>query len=851
MKLIKRILIGVVALVLACGLGYGAYYITHYYLYKDYKSLISSYEKEEGTEFTGKTDSSPSVTGDGWTLADESDELKLYVNTNTAEIAVYDKRSGETTYSNPQEEDTFAQAVNQNLEKSQLVVYYLDNSNNVVTKGYNTYEYAVCKEGQVTYEQLSDGIRVNYQMGDFENSSIIPTSLTKERYEELTEMMDDDQKKTFSSYYDLKDGLYSINGNPGPSVRRKLNEVLEAIEYTEADYEKDMEDAGVEADVPVSFEVCIEYRLDGDSLVVNVPTKDMTETAGAQAYKIEVLDYFGAASTSDEGYMVVPNGSGSIINFNNGKTSVQSYMQYLYGMDVLSSSNLTQTEHTDDAAMPIFGIVKENSAMLAIIEDGASLGSLQANVSGRVTSYNNVYSSYSLRNYETLEMDGGSMTVVQPGIYDVNIQIRYCFMDEDSYSYSGLANYYRNYLIANGDLTEQTASTEDIPFYMDVIGGVKETAFFAGVQYLNVEPMTTYSQASEMVDTMSELGVTNIVMNYKGWFNGGYYHNVADRINLVNKLGSKKQLENLSDKLEANGGKLYGDVAFQEVTSISKRYLASTETSRYYGNGHIVVQGRINPTNFRSTSGWGYEEVQYYLMSPKYLDRYVTKFTNKITKYDITGISLRDLADDLTSDSKRTESINREEALDIVEAALEKIDATEMDVMESSANAYGWKYADDLINIPMADNDFFIIDEGIPFYQMVIHGCISYAGDSINLYSDYDKQDIILDCIETGSAPHFTFTYEEGSEMKYTGVNDVYSSTFANWTEDASEIYASVNEALSRVNGATIVKHESENGVAKVTYSNGVIIYVNHNDSQVTVDGIAISANSYEVGGAE
>lgn len=858
MKLIKRVLIGIAALVLACGIGYGVYYLVHYYFYDDYKDLIKATDElEEGTEFTGKSDSNPSVTGDGWTLADESDELKLYINTATTDVAVYDKRSGEITYSNPQEEDTATTPVNQNIEKSQLVIYYMDRSNNPVTKGYNTYEYATSFEDQVKILQLSDGIRVEYQIGDFSNSTIIPTSLLKERYEELTAQMDADNVKTMEAYYDVdqsNSNLMSINGKLLPAIKRKLNVALESVGYTEADYEKDMEDAGVESEAPVSFTAAIEYRLDGDSLVMNVPTSEMTEAGGAQIYQVDVLNFFGAGNNTEEGYMVVPNGSGSLINFNNGKTNVQSYMQYVYGMDVLSSSNQTATEHTDNVTMPIFGIVHEKSAVLAVIEDGASLASLTANVAGKTTSYNNVYASFTLRYSEKIEMDGGSMTVVQPDFIKTNIQIRYSFMDQDNCSYSGLAQYYRNYLIEKGDLTENAeadTTTEDIPLYVDLLGGVKYTAFFLGAQYLSVEPMTTYKQANTILDTLSENDINRVVVNYQGWFNGGYYHNVADRINLVDKLGTKKQLEALSDRLEENDGKLYGDVAFQEVTSISKRYMVSTETSRYYGNGHVAIQGRINPTTFRATSGWGYDEVQYYLISPKYLNRYTTQFSNKITRYDITGISLRDLASDLQSDSKRTESINREEALDIVENALATVDATDMDVMESAANAYAWKYADDLINIPMSDNDFFIVDEEIPFYQMVIHGCISYASDSINLSSDYDKQAIILDCVETGSAPHFTYTYEDATEMKYTGLNNIYSSTFSNWVDDTAEIYSEVNEALCNVENATIVNHEEADGVTTVTYSNGVKIYVNRNADKTTVDGIEIPGNDYVVGGVK
>lgn len=853
MKTIKKVIIWIVALVLVAGIGYGAYYLTHYYFYRNYKTYLSSYEIEEGTAFSALSDSAPAV--DGYSLAAESDELKLYISETNTDIAIYDKRSGEITYSNPLDidEDSVANDVNKNIMKSQIVIYYLDSNNNPVTKGYNTYEYGTSLE-QFDIERIENGVRVNYNLGDFSSSTgIVPTYLLESRFEELCSQMDETNRKEFEKRYQESseyDGVVELIST-GASVIRKLTAALETVGYTEADYQQDMTDTGVEGAMPVSFNVSIEYRLDGDSLIVNVPTSMLTETGGAQAYRIDLLNFFGAGSSTEDGYMVVPNGSGSLINFNNGKTNVANYMQYVYGMDVLASSTVTQTEYTEDAMLPVFGIVKEDSAILAVIENGDALAFITAGVSGSITSYNNVYSAYVIRNYEVLELDGGSMTVVQPKFYDVNIQVRYSFLESD-YSYSGLANYYRNYLIDKGELTLIAENSDDVPFYMDVIGGVKETAYFLGTQYLTVYPMTTYEQANEMLDVLAEGDVTNVVLNYKGWFNGGYYHNVANRINLVDKLGTKKELEELASRLEEQGGKLYGDVAFQEVTSISKRYLYSTETSRYYGNGYVALQGRINPVTLRATSGWGYEEVQYYLLSPKFLDRYVQSFAGKITNYDITGIGLRDLADALQADNKRTESIDRQQALEIVLAQFEVLEATEMDILEESANAYAWKYADDLTNVPMTDNDFFIIDTEIPFYQIVVHGCINYAGDAINISDDYSVRQTILDCVETGSYPHFIFTYEDATEMKYTGMNWLYSSTFENWSEDAVEIYTSVNKALRYVNDATIVSHEVvQSGVTKVVYSNGVTIYVNRNNENLTVNGVLVPANDYAVKGVE
>ena len=370
-------------------------------------------------------------------------------------------------------------------------------------------------------------------------------------------------------------------------------------------------------------------------------------------------------------------------------------------------------------------------------------------------------------------------------------------------------------------------------------------------------------QAQEILDDLNSGGVHRVVVNYQGWFNGGFYHDAPSKIKLVKDLGSKKELEKLTDKLEAAGGKLYGDVAFQKVAFTADNFDYARESSRYYGAGYAVSFGQVSPVTLRQTASLGYKETLYNVISPKFLVRYVNKFADKIDKYDITGISLRDLADTLSSDKRRTEVIIRENALDIVDALLEKLDNTEKDMMANGGNSYVWKYANDLINIPTFGNSYAIIDKDVPFYQMLVHGYIDYTGSAINLDDSFDKVDSVLNMIEYGAAPHFTFTYQPSNEMKYTGLNGMYSTTYKNkvdtdgansiysWDELAKNVYAEVNNVLKHVGSAAMVKHEIlESGVAKVTYDNGVVIYINNQDQAAAADGKTIPAKSYEMEGA-
>ena len=772
MSLTKKLVLSVLSIALVAGVGYLAYYLVHFMLYDGYESYLSSYEYETGTAYQPLAEGSPSVTG--MELVAENEYLKLYTDTATANVAVYDKRDGSVTYTNPvnADEDEKANKNNKNYLKSQMMVYYYNSD--VKSGTYDTYTKSV-STGQYTMESIQNGLRYIYTVGD----------------------------KT------------DKNGNEG-----------------------------------IYFEIPLEYRLDGNSLLVSIPSCAIKEYGGAKIYRIQLLRYMGAAHKSETGYMVVPNGSGSIINFNNGKLNSAAYSQYIYEIDPMAST-YTTTENVDGARLPIFGICREDRSLLAEVEDGASTAVINAEISGKYNDYNYAYPIFVFRNVDNLRNFGNSpidVYVLEEEIYDINATVRYTFLNEDYTGYAGIANYYREKLIAEGVLTPATESG-DIPLYYDVISGIKEYSHFLGVQYLNTLSMTEFEAAGEMAKELAADGITNQVMNLQGWFNEGYYHDAPHDIRVVRKLGGKKGLEELNEVLASLGGTLYADVEFQRVTFADDGFNYNAEGARYYGAGFVASFGLVNPTTLRNTSGLGYMEPQYDLLSPKYLPRYVGKFADKIENYDISGISLRDLGNYLTSDKRRTNVIDREEALDIVLGQLDVLKTTGKKLMTSAANAYSFGYSSDIINVPMGDNSYAIVDDNIPLYQMILHGCVPYATDLLNFDDSEDMTLTVLRMIETGSAPHYVFTEEASSKMKNTGMNRFYATTFDVWKEEAVTIYHQVNEALKYVSGAEIIGHEICDDVRKVTYSNGVVIYINYSDEAQSMDGKTFPAMSYEMEG--
>ena len=97
-------------------------------------------------------------------------------------------------------------------------------------------------------------------------------------------------------------------------------------------------------------------------------------------------------------------------------------------------------------------------------------------------------------------------------------------------------------------------------------------------------------------------------------------------------------LEELNETLREMNGKLYADVAFQKV-SFDSNFNYSLEGSRYYGAGYSASFGLVNPASYRNIFGLGYSENLFDIMSPKFLMHYVEKFSRKVQRYDVDGIS--------------------------------------------------------------------------------------------------------------------------------------------------------------------------------------------------------------------
>jgi hypothetical protein len=790
----------------------------------------------------------PSVPLTGMEGVAANGQLSLYYEPASMAVAVRDQTGG-IWRSNPErvDSDKLANASVKDQLSSQVMISYSTKDGQQSSK---TSNQDSVKLKQAAAEPIKGGLRVTYTLGKASGGiDVLPARISAERYQSV--ILDKVGKKyeryLFLAYKnDRNKNVYERNdrGLTGLALG-KVTDAFEEAGYTADDLAKDNEANGTGAggDREV-FTVAVEYTLQGDQLVVRVPFKDVQYPASFPLTDLTLLPYFGAADTEDQGYMFVPDGSGSLIRLNNGKQLYKPYNQPVYGDD----GGTWNGEIDDDATiepirLPVFGLKKNDSAMVAIIDQGAAVSSIHAEVSRMKSSYNSVFTSFQLLGQErinlsatgtALETKTKEISVFQQRPVYSDFSIRYAFLPSDSADYTGMAAYYRSYLQANKTLTKKEASSS-VPFYLEVVGGITKRKSLLGVPYKAVVPLTTFKQTETILSSLKEQNVTNLKLRLSGWFNKGISHKAADKISIDGALGGSSGYRDLTAYTKREGVGLFPDVSFTHLYITKGKFSVSKAVSRYINR----------------QAAWVWERTDWARpLSPRLLPYVVDQFLNAYQRYGSTGISVRNMGYMLDGDYRRNHVVDRVQAESIFQEQLIAIQKQLPEVMADGGNAYVLPYVKDIVEAPLSNNGYNLTDEAVPFYQIVLHGFVDYTGSPLNLSREADLQNYVLKCLEYGSNVYYKWIYADNDAVKETDYQYLYSVNYTTWLEQAAASYRTVNDVLHDVQHEPITAHRKlADNVYQTTYGGRKTVIVNYNTYAVTVDGRAIAAKDFFVGG--
>lgn len=613
-----------------------------------------------------------------------------------------------------------------------------------------------------------------------------------------------------------------------------------------------------------SYTVAIQYELTEQGLSVTIPSNSITAVGKNEVVYIDLLEYFTAAPNTEEGYTIIPDGSGSILNHNNGKTSCFLYNKRLYTTD-LSMSEEVMKAQTYDIMLPMYAVVNQTSqtGVIADVTEGAAQMELYADISGRgAEKYNKHYFRIHYRESQTVKVSSVSQPIEKYNYAFMNndISIDFRFLDRDVVKdgYSGVAREYRDLLIERYNMQDKKDLTEDLVIDIDVLGGYDFKNNIFGIVYKDKDTLTTFDQLKEMIEDIEKTQFTNINIFYKGWRKQGLVDYTFKNIDVYKDLGDLNTLKNIESM---EGVTVYPYVNFGVVNKYQESFGANHYNTRNV-IGEIIT---VYPYDLQSNM-WNKKAQKINIISPRYYqafaqslaDSYATVFKLKQDGQILSNISLDSLGSVLTGDYRKNKEMFK------INAVYEQINSLEMIKNAGITNInlyrpydFAFPYVSNAKEIPFSSTKYQILDYSIPFYQLVVNGLFDYSGESINANSEDGMATHILRLLETGANASFTFTYEGSEVLLTTDYNEYYYTEYSKWLEDVEAVYDAYEEA--GIKGLRLVKHEYiEENVYRVTYSNedgSEVVSLLINYSQVTyfdhASGISVKANDFIVLGGK
>lgn len=808
---------------------------------------------------------------EGMKLATENDDIAMYYDKETAQIAFLYKDSGRVIETKIL--DGTGNATYQDYMKSELILSYYKNyktnGETILTTNKLAIEVALNEAGeeQTIYTVLDDGLRVDFILRENKLSmDVVPKVIPEEKWRTkiwpyLSEEERDFVEKQYT--YHSKDGGYRRNSDDSnTTLRQTAIEMLQKYifqgEYTEEDMEEDNAAIGyVSTWENLEVRMSIIYTLDGDEIVVTVPTSDITvNDEDVILSQLQVLRYMTSATEEQTGYFVVPDGIGAVINFNNGLTKASDYVSRVYGKDTLIDAT-TYSSLKYYANMPMYGTVYDDYALLSVVEKGDTIAQLTTQVAGKVDSYNKAYWNFILTEKENVSTSSDASVSVNKytDTYTDDIVIRYMMLEEENANYTGIAKAYQKYLIDKGELTK-TERKEDASLYLEVLGAVKESKNFLGIPYQGISALTTFSEMKQMLEYFKISGVKDIEAELVGWMNNGDNHSALLDIDIDSSMGSKTELGRITDFAHEYEFGFYAALNLQTVYAAenplslwSTENFASKYASKFLSNEYAQL----------GTSKLGLDSLKIndysgYLVSPAKLKTYTSKVLKELSKFALEGISLKDIGSYLVADYSDKNRTSRQDATDIENEAIGMV-ADEYNILLSNPDSYAWQYADAISDIPSRSNEYTVFAYDVPLLPLILDGCVSYSTTALNYDTQKTLSEMILKCVETRMNPKFYLMYSDMSALENTDEHyDELSISYMTWRKDIVSLYEEYNEFYELVQDADFAKHETldkSGKIVKVTYTNGVKVYVNYSKSAYEADGHEIGASSYLIVEAE
>ena len=585
-----------------------------------------------------------------------------------------------------------------------------------------------------------------------------------------------------------------------------------------------------------AFVTNMTVTLDGDRLVVSSNPSEYKYFGTRRIVKVSLLPYFGAGNTDAQGFIMVPDGSGGIINYNSGKSQYPSYREAVYGRDLVYSSEF-RYPLSNKIFLPVFGMNNAGNAFICSISGGETSAEVEAHISGQYNHFNTVYSTFTVAANDSVTVGDGA----RGGSKDVSkfnftaplmekCELTYMLSGDDA-THSDMAWQYREYLTESEQLGE--GEYNDTRLMLSVFGGMKKKESFLGFMSDRYKVLTTYGEAGEMADALKSGGVDNLTLLYTNWS--------ADEANRKNQSGFKPapQLggKNGLDKLKESQGNLY---LTYDAFNIRK---SGNGFSTFFDSAKRINNAALKANQYSIATKYLDKRIEPVILpSLKKIPELFKKFAESLEKSNYGGTYYPTMGGTVYSSFASKEFTQREQMKNEI---TELLKGTKNNII-NSPNLYAIPYADYIVELPMSTSGQNIIDYDIPFAQMVLSGIKGYTGTLANHCAD--SRELMLKSIETSSDLYYSVVKNDPAVFMESEYTSMYGTYFDSFKGDIESNYKELKELYGKLGSRRIISHFMvSRGVFVTEYETGKRVIINYTNESAEFDGHTVEARGYTV----
>lgn len=454
-----------------------------------------------------------------YTLALENEYLQFWMNNDTTEFKVVNKANGSEWYS------SVSGRADGSPDAAPVSLSYLNSQGSLADMNVMTDSVA---DGKYSIKMDVDRVTVRYSVGDFSELSLVPYALTEERFQEILDSLNDEfeqmkltdlyyltdiniiedseQKKDRLAEYPLlaKQKLYIIRDSTREDAltKKDIAKIFAEAGYTEDDYKADSKyfNADEAEKSAPGFNLKVEYTLDGRKLHVCIPHDDIEMYQEFPMTSLTFAPYFGSPKQETNGWYLLPDGSGSVMNFYNGNTDGKIYRTYIYGEE-LTTAGRENINSDPGASLPVFGIQCGGYGVLCEITKGAAISEIVA-YPGDSNEASYAHAVFNVRStYKTTAATGRkeSYIIIQKGRYSDDIELDYHFIDSKNVGLSDMASVMRESIF--GDAKGKVSDT--LPVQLTLVGLITRRNQFLGCAYNEKVCLTGFKQSLNVTNAFN------------------------------------------------------------------------------------------------------------------------------------------------------------------------------------------------------------------------------------------------------------------------------------------------------------------------------------------------------------